>query len=133
MKERKRKAKSNEYTCSGSDNTDLPTYDDISNPFKEDKVIDNSQKPAASRVETAEKGDSMAVAQTCHRAGIDAFMTGLCFSVFRKQLVSGDMAISELGNKLYLSGKSLPLQVTKGNFGKESQPHIQRKLKTQKI
>lgn len=66
------------------------------------------------------------VARTCHRAGVDAFMTGFSHAVFSMQLGEGDIDMLSLSNKLYLSGKNVPLQVTKGNFGKLSQAHQDR-------
>lgn len=74
----------------------------------------------------SEVSSQISTAQDCHRAGVDAFMTGLSHAVFMMQLSDKKNEVEHLGNKLYLSGKNLPLQVTKGNFGKLSQAHSTR-------
>lgn len=79
---------------------------------------------SGSEIDTASKTHRYSEnTQKCHRAGVDAFMTGLSYAVFSLQLVESSQNTNELANKLYLSGKTLPLQVTKGNFGKLSAGH----------
>ena len=67
-----------------------------------------------------------------HRAGFDSFMTGFVFAVFLSRYgTSGnetarglkDMGLDEFVNKVYLSGKDIPLLIQKGNFSKTSKDH----------
>lgn len=63
-----------------------------------------------------------------HRAGFDAFMTGYIFafaSVASPRNAEGpDSWIPACANKLYLSGKSVPLHVAKSAFSKSSRAHV---------
>lgn len=66
-----------------------------------------------------------------HRAGFDAFMTGYIFAFARtptaktEESESADLVPGCL-NKLYLSGKSVPLHIAKSTFTKSSKAHMHK-------
>jgi len=55
-----------------------------------------------------------------HTAGFDAFMTGYIFAHY---LCKFSSCLSDLRNKVYLSGKDMPLLLTKSQFTKNSKQH----------
>lgn len=60
-----------------------------------------------------------------HRAGFDAFMTGYIFAFACIRNTEGsDSWIPACANKLYLSGKSVPLHIVKSTFSKSSRAHV---------
>lgn len=60
-----------------------------------------------------------------HRAGFDAFMTGYIFAfVSIRNAEESDSWIPACANKLYLSGKSVPLHIAKSTFSKSSRAHV---------
>ncbi|KAI2667593.1 Target of EGR1 protein 1 [Labeo rohita] len=66
-----------------------------------------------------------------HRAGFDAFMTGYIFA-YAKNLTENTeesgtaFLIPACLNKLFLSGKSVPLHVAKSTFSKSSKAHVHK-------
>lgn len=58
-----------------------------------------------------------------HRAGFDAFMTGYVFAFASARNADGSW-IPSCANKLYLSGKSVPLHIAKSAFSKSSKAHV---------
>lgn len=72
-----------------------------------------------------------------HNSGFDAFMTGYCFTFYLLDysdpvIQPGDRlsiktnGLHKMYNKLYLTGKDQPLMIKKSNFGKLSQPHLNK-------
>ena len=63
-----------------------------------------------------------------HRAGYDAFMTGLIYAVYQTTMTGDERErkIGEWKNKLYLSAKDYPLTVSKSNFVKQSKEHLEK-------
>ncbi|XP_033127452.1 target of EGR1 protein 1-like [Anneissia japonica] len=84
------------------------------------------------------------MAEGKHRAGFDAFMTGFSFATFlgkygawkETEVMNNQMSlgsrfqVEDLTNRLYLSGKSVPLLVEKSHFSKTSSHHREKFQKT---
>ncbi|XP_051556299.1 target of EGR1 protein 1-like [Myxocyprinus asiaticus] len=66
-----------------------------------------------------------------HRAGFDAFMTGYIFAFAKTRAAKAEESttaplIPGCLNKLFLSGKSVPLHVAKSTFSKSSKAHMHK-------
>ncbi|ESP01273.1 hypothetical protein LOTGIDRAFT_111715 [Lottia gigantea] len=85
---------------------------------------------------SADKTNISAARSGCHRAGFDAFMTASILSVFIAKHNSStafekdptnvkmsDLNLGNFKNKVYLSGKDIPLVITKSAFSKCSTYH----------
>ncbi|KAF6033183.1 TOE1 [Bugula neritina] len=134
LKNRKRRLKAKERRKKSKViKSDLPevSAEDIVNPFSHP---DSMSAEGHTELETSTDVASHDLT-TCkdvpkladgHRAGVDAFMTGVCYCIMGAQLSSKKLSLQDMRNKVYLSGKTLPLHVTKGNFGKMSNLHMEK-------
>lgn len=101
--------------------TDLSLRDDqTSKPIDEGPHVRPPKRKAPS---TSDAGT--------HRAGFDAFMTGyiLAYVWMLKRSDDTDAAatcLPDCQNKIYLSGKNVPLQIIKSVFAKCSRAHMQK-------
>lgn len=126
LKEKRKKRRTTNGSISESQDGSITetNQDNVVNPF----IVSNLEATTTIVNSTGPCGDDQTEKpkpeQNCHRAGVDAFMTAMCYAVYKSQLKTKRQDITELArNKLYLSGKNLPLQITKGNFGKCSLAH----------
>ncbi len=83
----------------------------------------SSEAPVRPKEKKAEGGT--------HRAGFDAFMTGYIFAYARNLTENTEESstaplIPACLNKLFLSGKSVPLHVAKSTFSKSSKAHVHK-------
>lgn len=124
------------------------------NPTKKAKKEEESDKPVEIDRSARDGKDSTSADDRMHRAGFDAFMTGLSFSVFItkfcREIHSEDLRSCpetededsdgthnsrwsswgsvprEFADKVYLSGKDFPLQIAPSSFSKPSKSNLQK-------
>lgn len=93
------------------------------NGNEESQTEASSEAPVRPKEKKAEGGT--------HRAGFDAFMTGYIFAYARNLTENTEESstaplIPACLNKLFLSGKSVPLHVAKSTFSKSSKAHVHK-------
>ncbi|XP_059357826.1 target of EGR1 protein 1 [Carassius carassius] len=93
------------------------------NENEESQAEASSEAPVRPKEKKAEGGT--------HRAGFDAFMTGYIFAHARNLTENTEESstaplIPACLNKLFLSGKSVPLHVAKSTFSKSSKAHVHK-------
>lgn len=148
-KRRKRRRKSSEQTTC---NTSLDSLFEEELAAAKRRLRELDDEEAAAEVTATEHSESV---QPCdkaqnekaslirpgHRAGVDAYMTGYCFTCYGLQLAGEKLVIAEeretlleeVRNKVTLGGKNFPLLLTQSSYSNTSTHHraIQERRKTE--
>lgn len=127
-----------EGNCVREDNTHTATADDTNTTNNTNDGVEGGEKSDHTAKTDSQKKNADA---GTHRAGFDAYMTGFIFAysctLGEKDGVGAAIEVKEPKeeeqswlpsclNKVYLSGKTAPLNVVKSTFSKSSKAHIQK-------
>lgn len=133
--------KTDEFPVSGDDL--VSSLSNLSSPSSKRQHSSEESDMDMANVENGVKSeeDSTSKNSRCvgHRAGIDAFMTGFIMATYfsrhcgeqGKDFCFQD-SVQEFQNKIYLTGKDIPLIISKSSFAKTSKDHREKFSKLQK-
>ena len=102
----------------------------------EDDYVSTDESDTEDSKQTSPAAEPPVFQMGGHRAGFDAFMTGMAFAFFIAKYgsfedIDADMSLIEFGmedyvNKVALSSKDIPLQIMKSAFSKTSREHKEK-------
>ncbi|XP_026796617.3 target of EGR1 protein 1 isoform X2 [Pangasianodon hypophthalmus] len=105
--------------------SETPAAESHSDPDKNESDAPQTHDLTPDATNKSPKANERKVEGGTHRAGFDAFMTGYIFAFASIRNAEGsDSWIPACANKLYLSGKSVPLHIAKSTFSKSSRAHM---------